>query len=120
MDKYYNGIVKIFNKGTNFNYSDPFNNYDSFASTGTGFFIKIKELSKNNIFIITAAHVVENFDTIQISIPKYGEKLFDVDVFLACSDYDIAYLKIDIEKYELGSIIKGITYTLGDSDKLSI
>ena len=120
MEKYYNGIVKIFNNGLNFNYNDPFNNYDSFSSTGTGFFIKIKELKQNNIFIITAAHVVENYDKIQISIPKFGEKMFDVELFLACSDYDIAYLKIDIEGNGLGDIINSISYSLGDSDKLSI
>lgn len=120
MEKYYNSVVKIFNKGVNFNYGDPLNNYDNFASTGTGFFIKINELDKNNIYIITAAHVVENYDTIQISIPKYGEKLFDVELFLACNDYDIAYLKIDIEKNDLQEIIDNISYTLGDSDELSI
>ena len=43
MDKYYNGIVKIFNKGTNFNFKDPFNNYNTFSSTGTGFFIKLDQ-----------------------------------------------------------------------------
>ena len=120
MEKYYNGIVKIFNNGTHFNYNDPFNNWNTFASTGTGFFIKIKQLNKNNIFIITAAHVVENYDKIQISIPKFGEKKFDVELFLACSDYDIAYLKIDIEKYGLLDIVNKITYSLGDSDKLEI
>lgn len=120
MEKYYNGIVKIFNNGTHFNYDDPFNNWNTFASTGTGFFIKIKELSRDNIFIITAAHVVENFDKIQISIPKFGEQKFDVELFLACSDYDIAYLKIDIKRYGLDDIVNRITYSLGDSDKLSI
>ena len=120
MDKYYNGIVKIFNKGTNFNFKDPFNNYNTFSSTGTGFFIKIDQLSGDNIFIITAAHVVENYDTIHISIPKYGEKLFDAELFLACSDYDVAYLKVDIKKYGLEEIVSNISYTLGDSDKLSI
>lgn len=120
MEKYYNGIVKIYNKGTNFNYKDPFNNWDTFASTGTGFFIKLDKLPGDNIFIITAAHVVENYNKLQISIPKYGEQLFDVELFLASSDYDIAYLKIDVEGYGLQDIVNNINYKIGNSDKLSI
>jgi S1-C subfamily serine protease len=81
-------VVKIIAQNIKINPNFP-NKIDSITPAfGTGFFI-----NKNTI--LTCSHVIINSspNKIFIEIPAIGEKLFEVNVFKICPDYDIAILQ---------------------------
>lgn len=79
-------IVKIYSQNIKFDYIEPYKNYDSYESIGTGFFI-----SKD--IILTASHVVQDSIRLDITIPSIGKKKFKTEVICFNPYYDFALLK---------------------------
>ena len=106
-----NACVKIFSSIHEFNYEIPYIPKKQSQVTGSGFFIDLKG------HILTAAHVIENAVSVQISLPEYGKKKFKVDIISIYPDNDMALLKVrkhdTLHKYRNKSYMK-----LGDSDKV--
>lgn len=74
------------------------------ASAGSGFV-----LTKDG-YIVTNYHVVENADTVKVSM--YNGDTYDATVVGGDSDYDIAIIKVDAQDLA--------TVTLGNSDTLNV
>ena len=83
-----NACVKIFSSIQEFNYEIPYIPKRQSQITGSGFFID------SDGHILTAAHVVENAMSVQISLPEYGKQKFKTDIISIYPDNDMALLKI--------------------------
>lgn len=100
-----NACVKIFSSIQEFNYEIPYIPIKQSQITGSGFFID------NDGHILTAAHVVENAMSVQISLPEYGKQKFKTDIISIYPENDMALLKI--RKHKNKSYMK-----LGNSNKV--
>ncbi len=106
------GVVNIQNSTNYYDYRQPATNEESNNSqeSGTGSGVVFKK-SGNDAFIVTNNHVIENADTIEVSLAdgsRITAKLVGTDPLT-----DLAVLKID------GSNVKKVA-EFGDSEKLSV
>jgi S1-C subfamily serine protease len=106
-----NACVKIFSSIQEFNYEIPYIPIKQSQITGSGFFIDL------NGHVLTAAHVVENAISVQISLPKYGKQKFKTDIISIYPDNDMALLKVRQSK-NLVQIKNKSFMELGNSNKV--
>ena len=94
-------VVGIMNSMTTTN---VFGQSTGIASSGSGFIIR------NDGYVVTNYHVVENAQTLRVSL--YNGQEYDARLVGYDSDYDVAVLKIEAEELE--------AVTIGDSDLLRV
>jgi len=117
-EKVANGVAQIIVQVSEFNWEEPYKSPCQYESFGSGFFI-----DKEGYFV-TNYHVIEEASrqpgAIQIQIPIFGKKRFDLEVVGVNPERDIALLKLKKEAFDLiVSKLKEIpALTLGDSDKM--
>lgn len=96
-------IVKIISQDNEFDWFNPHRMYDSYSSSGTGFFYN------NKGYILTCAHVVMNGVRHYITVPEKGKERYEVELVSSCPTLDIAILRS--KDYTNKSYLE-----LGDSD----
>ena len=104
------GVVNIQNANNYYDYRQPTTNEKSSQESGTGSGVIFKKSGKD-AFIVTNNHVIENADTIEVSLSdgsRITAELIGTDPLT-----DLAVLKID------GSHVKKVA-EFGDSEKLSV
>ena len=87
-EKSENSVVQLFVQVSVFNWLEPYKTPSQYETCGSGFFIDQAG------HIISNYHVVEEASGIQIQIPAFGKKRFDVEVVGVCPKRDVALLKL--------------------------
>ncbi len=107
-------VVQVFANTVDFNWLEPYKTPKQGLSSGSGFFINAEG------DIISNYHVVAQAVNVQIQIPSFGLKRFDVEIVGVSPDRDIALLRLaeDVRK-EIQAKLKTIPYLkLGNSDEI--
>merc|ERR1711939_1218071 len=95
--------------------------------SGSGFFIQNAEFgvsTKDDLLVVTNAHVAKNAAEINILVPSLGQEPIPAEVVGLCSQRDIALLKVTDPKKLLALYkaktgkAKIVKQKLGDSDKM--
>lgn len=112
-----NTVVQIFSFKFERDIIEPYMMPYQQACRGSGFLIQYDE----KIYIVTNAHVVNQAESIHISIPCFGQQMIKCELVGICHDRDIALLKFAAEeeekvRYGFGGSIPYLT--LGSSDNL--
>ncbi len=114
-------VVQIFSQIAERDLLQLYRAPDQYTARGSGFFIK-NECSdlKDDLLIVTNAHVVDQAIAIWIQIPSLGKRFIEAEVVSLCPDRDVALLRIKAEDLDLVLDVLGeIPYlTLGDSDTI--
>ena len=107
-------VVQIFTEVSMFNWLEPYKTPFQSKSFGTGFFISADG------DIITNYHVVSQFSSLQIQLPSFGRKRFDVDIVGVCPDKDTALLRLkkDALKFIKDKLGKISYLEFGNSDAI--
>ena len=86
-------------------FAQPYKTSDSSTAIGTGFFVDLSTVSKNEdlisenaLFVVTNAHVIDEAVKIWITTPTFGEERFDAELMGVCFEVDLAVLRVDDER----------------------
>lgn len=127
LEDHRDGVVQIMVVKKKFLWKAAYRSPLSVEVSGSGWFIDNSEFSvdtKNQMLIVTNAHVAKNAADINVLIPSLGQEPIEVEVVGLCSQRDIALLKVSnpakllaLYKAKTGkdSIVK---MKLGDSDEM--
>lgn len=99
---YARNVVQVVVYGKPLSSKFPLLNEIPDRSRGSGFFIRFGN-EKTPIYILTAAHVVEDAfieNGVKIILPLFGQKEIDSKVIAVAPEIDLAVLKIDVKGLE--------------------
>jgi len=127
LEEHRDGVVQIMVVKKKFMWKAAYRAPLSEEISGSGWFIDNKEFSidtKDELIVVTNAHVAKNAAEINILVPSLGQEPVPAEVIGLCSQRDIALLKVKNKKKLLAlykaktgkdSIVK---MKLGDSDDM--
>lgn len=127
LEDHRDGVVQIMVVKKKFLWKAAYRTPLSVEVSGSGWFIDNSEFSvetKNQMLVVTNAHVAKNAAEINILIPSLGQEPIAVAVVGLCSQRDIAILKVKnpgklLALYKAKTGKDNITkMKLGDSDKM--
>lgn len=124
--KHGGAVCKIISHLVAFDWEQPFKSADAATSVGTGWFIDVESVSKDDAvrkraaqahgaFIVTNAHVIEGAVKMWVTVQATGEQRFDATVCGVCFDIDLAVLYVHDKRLPPISRLK-----LGDSNAVEI
>jgi S1-C subfamily serine protease len=124
--KHGGAVCKVISHLVAFDWEQPFKSADAATSVGTGWFIDVESVSKdesvrkraaqsNGAFIVTNAHVIEGAVKLWITVQATGEQRFDATVCGVCFDIDLAVLYVHDKRLPATTRLK-----LGDSNAVEI
>jgi S1-C subfamily serine protease len=124
--KHGGAVCKIISHLVAFDWEQPFKSADAATSVGTGWFIDVESVSKDDAvrkraaqahgaFIVTNAHVIEGAVKMWVTVQATGEQRFDAVVCGVCFDIDLAVLYVSDKRLPAISRLK-----LGDSNAVEI
>jgi S1-C subfamily serine protease len=127
LEDHRDGVVQIMVVKKKFLWKAAYRAPLSVEVSGSGWFIDNSEFSvdtKNEMLIVTNAHVAKNAEDLNILIPSLGQEPIKAEVVGLCSQRDIAILKVS-EPERLLALYKAKTgkdsitkMKLGDSDEM--
>jgi len=127
LEDHRDGVVQIMVVKKKFLWKAAYRSPLSVEVSGSGWFIDNSEFSvdtKNQMLVVTNAHVAKNAAEINILIPSLGQEPVPVEVVGLCSQRDIAILRVEnpaklLSMYKAKTGKDSITkMKLGDSDKM--
>ncbi len=109
-----NAVVQLFVQVSAFNWLEPYKTPRQYEAYGTGFFID------NQGHIVSNYHVIEEASGIQLQLPAFGKRRFDVEIVGVNPQRDVALLKLAKKSFDvITNKLKKIPFLrLGDSDKI--
>ncbi|QQR49791.1 trypsin-like peptidase domain-containing protein [bacterium] len=107
-------VVQVFSETSSFNWKEPFKSPKQSQSWGTAFFFK------EDGYLISNYHVIDECVAIKIQLPSLGKERYDVKVVGVCPERDIAVLKLtDDAREKITEALGTLPFlNLGDSDKI--
>lgn len=115
-------VARVEVSARDFNWQRPYQKGDSYQSTGSASLFALPasvvatEQEKNNFYLLTAFHVVENAERIWSTFVNVNGQLFETTLVGACPELDVALLRIESLPDAVRSELK--RFALGDSDTL--
>merc|ERR1712072_1430855 len=127
LEQHRDGVVQVMVVKKKFLWKAAYRSAMSEEISGSGWFIKNDEFevsTKNDLLVVTNAHVAKNAAQINILVPSLGQEPIPAKVVGLCSQRDIAILKV-VNKEKLLETYKTKTgktdivrMSLGDSDEM--
>merc|ERR1711871_1825293 len=127
LEQHRDGVVQILVVKKKYLWKAAYRSALSEQISGSGFFIQNAEFgvsTKNDLLVVTNAHVAKNAAQINILVPSLGQEPIPAKVVGLCSQRDIAILKV-VDKEKLLETYKTKTgktdivrMSLGDSDEM--
>merc|ERR1711871_1572334 len=127
LEQHRDGVVQILVVKKKYLWKAAYRSALSEQISGSGFFIQNAEFgvsTKNDLLVVTNAHVAKNAAQITILVPSLGQEPIPAKVVGLCSQRDIAILKV-VDKEKLLETYKTKTgktdivrMSLGDSDEM--
>lgn len=115
-----NSVCRIRRYGKTFDWMQPYNeNISTPPSTGTGFIMKEIQLKDDdNLYIMTAYHVVEYTTRITVQIETFSAEPIVSDLYSYNHILDVAIIKVPIPSDGVSMIEKGDSDSIAPNDQV--
>ena len=105
MDKACTAVCKVVCNVVKFDFEKPFVPGETFLEMGSGWFVDVESISKNeqvlqsaangSRFVVTNAHVIDSASHVSVAMEETGDQMYAATVCGVCFAVDLAVLRVD-------------------------